>query len=68
MNCSKRRHDGAAYRRCDTLVSLYCRPCKDRTKARQTQQHKTHIERKAKPLDTDKVTLSLWSVEDFNIL
>lgn len=29
---------------------------------------KTHIERKAKPLDTDKVTLSLWSVEDFNIL
>ena len=29
---------------------------------------KTHIECKAKPLDTDKVTLSLWSVEDFNIL
>lgn len=29
---------------------------------------KTHIERKAKPLDTDKVTLSLWSIEDFNIL
>lgn len=29
---------------------------------------KTHIERKAKPLDTDKVTLSLWSVEDFNIM
>ena len=29
---------------------------------------KTHIERKAKPLDTDKVTLSLWSVEDLNIM
>lgn len=29
---------------------------------------KTHIERKAKPLDTEKVTLSLWSIEDFNIL
>lgn len=25
----------------------------------------THIERKAKPLDTDKVILRLWSIEDF---
>ena len=25
----------------------------------------THIERKVKPLDTDKVTLRLWSIEDF---
>lgn len=25
----------------------------------------THIERKAKPLDTEKVTLRLWSIEDF---
>lgn len=29
---------------------------------------KTHIERKAKPLNTDDVTLRLWSVEDFDIL
>ena len=30
--------------------------------------HKTHIERKAKPLNTDDVTLRLWSIEDFDIL
>ena len=29
---------------------------------------KTHIERKAKPLNTDDVTLRLWSIEDFDIL
>lgn len=29
---------------------------------------KTHIERKAKPLNTDNVTLRLWSIEDFDIL
>lgn len=34
------RHDGGAYRRFDTLTTLYCRPCKDRRKSRQTQQHK----------------------------
>ena len=30
--------------------------------------HKTHIERKAKQLNTDDVTLRLWSIEDFDIL
>lgn len=29
---------------------------------------KTHIERRAKPLNTDDVILRLWSVEDFYIL
>lgn len=29
---------------------------------------KTHIEHKAKPLNTDDVTLRLWSIEDFDIL
>ena len=29
---------------------------------------KTHTERKAKPLNTDDVTLRLWSIEDFDIL
>ena len=29
---------------------------------------KTHTERKAKPLNTDNVTLRLWSIEDFDIL
>ena len=31
----------------------------------ETAEPQTHIERKAKPLDTDKVILRLWSVEDF---
>ena len=35
----------------------------------ETTEPQTHIERKAKPLDTDKVILRLWSIEDFeNIL
>lgn len=40
MNSSKKRHNGGAYRRFDTMTTLYCRPCKDRRKSRQTQQHK----------------------------
>lgn len=40
------RHDGGAYRRFDTLTTLYCRPCKDRRKSRQTQQHKKKKGRK----------------------
>lgn len=47
-NNSKKRHDGGAYRRFDTLTTLYCRPCKDRRKSRQTQQHKQKKGRKAK--------------------
>jgi hypothetical protein len=35
-----------AYRRFDTLTTLYCRPCKDRRKSRQTQQHKKKKGRK----------------------
>jgi hypothetical protein len=31
----------------------------------ETAEPQTHIERKAKPLDTDKVILRLWSIEDF---
>ncbi len=31
----------------------------------ETTEPQTHIERKAKPLDTDKVILRLWSIEDF---
>lgn len=31
----------------------------------ETADPQTHIERKAKPLDTDKVILRLWSIEDF---
>ena len=31
----------------------------------ETAGPQTHIERKAKPLDTDKVILRLWSIEDF---
>ncbi len=46
MNNSKKRHDGGAYRRFDTLTTLYCRPCKDRRKSRQTQQHKKKKGRK----------------------
>ena len=45
MNNSKKRHDGGAYRRFDTLTTLYC---KDRRKSRQTQQHKQKKGRKAK--------------------
>lgn len=48
MNNSKKRHDGGAYRRFDTLTTPYCRPCKDRRKSRQTQQHKQKKGRKAK--------------------
>lgn len=44
----QKRHDGGAYRRFDTLTTLYCRPCKDRRKSRQTQQHKQKKGRKAK--------------------
>ena len=42
----KKRNDGGAYRRFDTLTTLYCRPCKDRRKSRQTQQHKKKKGRK----------------------
>ena len=31
----------------------------------ETAEPQPHIERKAKPLDTDKVILRLWSIEDF---
>lgn len=31
----------------------------------ETAEPQTHIERKEKPLDTDKVILRLWSIEDF---
>lgn len=31
----------------------------------ETAEPQTYIERKAKPLDTDKVILRLWSIEDF---
>lgn len=35
------------------------------TEDAETTEPQTHIERKAKPLDTDKVILRLWSIEDF---
>lgn len=38
------------------------------TEAAEDTTHKSHIERKAKPLNTDDVTLRLWSIEDFDIL
>lgn len=34
MNCSKRRHDGGAYRRYKTMVAAHVKPGKDRSKAR----------------------------------
>ena len=37
----------------------------DSTEDAETTEPQTHIERKAKPLDTDKVILRLWSIEDF---
>ena len=37
MNCSKRRHDGGAYRRMKTMTAAHAKPGKDRTKARRKQ-------------------------------
>lgn len=33
MNCSKKRHDGGAYRRCKTMIAAHAKPGKDRSKA-----------------------------------
>lgn len=40
MNCSKKRHDGGAYRRMRTMVASHAKAGKDRTKARR-HTHKT---------------------------
>lgn len=40
MNNSKKRHDGGAWRRCETMIQMHCRPEKDRTKAKRHQKHK----------------------------
>ena len=33
MNCSKKRHDGGAYRRMCTMIAAHAKPGKDRSKA-----------------------------------
>lgn len=33
MNCSKRRHDGGAYRRYTTMIAAHAKAGKDRSKA-----------------------------------
>lgn len=40
MNCSKKRHDGGAYRRYKTMVAAHAKPGKDRSKARRKQRKK----------------------------
>lgn len=40
MNSSKKRHDGGAYRRFTTMVSMHTKDGKDRTKARRHQNQK----------------------------
>lgn len=40
MNSSNNRKDGGAYRRYKTMVSLNCKPEKDRAKARQRKKRK----------------------------
>lgn len=40
MNCSKRRHDGGAYRRYKTMVAAHAKPGKDRSKARRHEHKK----------------------------
>lgn len=37
MNCSKRRHDGGAYRRYTTMMAAHAKPGKDRSKAQRKQ-------------------------------
>lgn len=37
MNCSKKRHDGGAYRRYTTMMAAHAKPGKDRGKARRKQ-------------------------------
>lgn len=40
MNCSKKRHDGGAYRRCKTMIAAHAKAGKDRSKARRKQRKK----------------------------
>lgn len=40
MNCSKRRHDGGAYRRCKTMIAAHAKVGKDRSKAGRKQRKK----------------------------
>lgn len=40
MNCSKRRHDGGAYRRYTTMMAAHAKPGIDRSKARRHDHKK----------------------------
>lgn len=40
MKTSKRRHDGGAYRRYETMVAAHAKPGKDRSKARRKKRKK----------------------------
>ena len=40
MSCSKKRHDGGAYRRCKTMIAVHAKAGKDRSKARLKKRKK----------------------------
>lgn len=45
MNCSKKRHDGGAYRRMRTMMAAHAKPGKDRSKARRHEHKKAGKDR-----------------------
>lgn len=45
MNCSKKRHDGGAYRRCKIMIAAHAKEGKDRSKARRNGHKKAEKDR-----------------------
>lgn len=53
MNNSKKRHSGSAYRRFETMMAMYTRPGKDRTKANQHPKKKKEGKRNENHCDSE---------------
>lgn len=56
MKTSKHRHDGGAYRRCKTMITVHAKQGKDRSKARRRQREKKNVPEKEKNLPLQSET------------